>query len=232
MWNWVTGSTLVVVALFTPFEVAFLDAPTHVTDPLFVLGRFIDVVFFVDMCLQFITMTPHPDGGADHWISDWRTLCRNYLLSWFMLDFFSVAAAAFDVIPLVVGTASGEKDPLAAIRVIRILRLSKLVRLVRASKRIKEWYVQVATPRAIPIPTTTPASSKGALFLLFPVSSRPRSSARLLRAHPRRARTRAPRPRRRPALPFEQARRLLSARSTEGVHSTGGLTRPSRRRRP
>uniref|UniRef100_A0A7S2BN34 Ion transport domain-containing protein n=1 Tax=Haptolina brevifila TaxID=156173 RepID=A0A7S2BN34_9EUKA len=148
-WYWVTGLTLAVVAVFTPFEVAFLPAPTRAADPLFILGRFIDSVFLVDILLQFVLITPHPDSRNERWITDWRVLCRNYLLGWFCLDFFSLAAAVFDILPLLMGRADGEKDPLAAIRVVRVLRLSKLVRLVRASKRLKEWYVKIATPRAI-----------------------------------------------------------------------------------
>lgn len=58
MWDSVTSFTLLVIALFTPFEVAFLEAPTVGSDPLFVMGRVIDGIFIFDMLLHFVLMTP------------------------------------------------------------------------------------------------------------------------------------------------------------------------------
>ena len=96
-------------------------------------------------------MTPDSNNTL---ITDWRLICRHYLLGWFLLDLIALSSSAFDILPLALTSAGdlaerGEKSPLAAFRIVRILRLSKLIRLVRASKRLKELSVKVATPRAI-----------------------------------------------------------------------------------
>ena len=49
-WDSLTGIALVYVALITPFEVGFAEA-NHVG--LFVINRLVDVVFCVDIVLQF-----------------------------------------------------------------------------------------------------------------------------------------------------------------------------------
>jgi hypothetical protein len=48
------GISLTFVAIVTPYEVAFLDAPTvDSLGTLFVANRLIDFLFFIDMCIIF-----------------------------------------------------------------------------------------------------------------------------------------------------------------------------------
>ena len=60
IWDTLTTSALVWTALVTPFEVAMLEPPagwdTALTDPLFIINRLIDLLFFFDMLLQFALM--------------------------------------------------------------------------------------------------------------------------------------------------------------------------------
>ena len=48
----VTTTALIYTALLTPFEVGFLSASTTV-DVWFVINRLLDVIFILDMALQF-----------------------------------------------------------------------------------------------------------------------------------------------------------------------------------
>ena len=167
MWDMVTALTLLVVLGFTPFEVAFLESPTTASSPVFILGRVIDAVFAIDMALQFFTMVPKV-GEPGKLETRHSVIVGEYLRGWFVLDLFSLGASIFDFIPLYpeafgdaggsvgggdggedgAGTSQTKKSPLAFLRVVRALRLVKLIRLLRASRRLKEWSVKIATPRA------------------------------------------------------------------------------------
>jgi hypothetical protein len=149
MWDGFTSLTLIFIAVFTPFEVAFLPAPTSGGESLFVLGRVVDGVFILDMLLQFFLMIPKV-GEPGLLESNWRVIAVSYLQGWFILDLVAVSASAFDIIPVFVDVANdvGGRSPLATLRVVRILRLVKLIRLLKASKRIKAWTVKIAMPRA------------------------------------------------------------------------------------
>ena len=59
-WDSLTAAILIYIATFTPFEVAFLDAPTSATEPLFIVGRIVDAIFILDMILQFFMMVRAP----------------------------------------------------------------------------------------------------------------------------------------------------------------------------
>ena len=143
-----TAMLLLYIAIATPVEVAFMPAPTRADDPWFVMGRFIDFVFIVEMVLQFFIMTWRTDDPSKVETS-LKVISTNYLNGWFTIDVFSIAASAFDIIPIAMGNATGPKSPLSSFRVVRILRLAKLIRLLRASKRLKDWSVRLATPQSI-----------------------------------------------------------------------------------
>jgi len=155
-WDGVTSATLLFIAIFTPFEVAFLPAPTKedlvaqagLGFVLFVLGRVVDAIFIIDMLLQCFVMVPKI-GSPEKLETRWGVIVSTYLQGWFLLDLFSLGASAFDIIPLLSGTADGKKSPVTSFRVVRVLRLAKLIRLVRASARLKEFSVRMAWPRAV-----------------------------------------------------------------------------------
>ena len=149
MWDCLTGATLLFVAAFTPFEVAFLRAPTTATAPLFIVGRVVDSIFIVDIMLCFFIARPSK-ADPSRLETRWSVGARNYLCGWFVLDAISLVSSAFDIIPLFTGGGGGgKKSPLTGFRVIRILRLVKLVRLVRASSRLRALSVSVALPRSV-----------------------------------------------------------------------------------
>lgn len=175
LWNMLSSVVLVYIALFTPFEVAFIEPPTTMDDPLFILGRVVDIIFLIDMLLQFVTMIPRAESDSKKeskpamqpgTLDDrWPVIVSNYLQGWFLLDLISLGASSFDYIPFLVmntptddmarnvsladAAADSERlSILASFRVVRVLRLIKLARLLKASRRLKDWFTQIPTPRA------------------------------------------------------------------------------------
>ena len=76
-WDALTNVTLIFVATFTPFEIAFLPAQTSPNDELFILGRIVDCIFS-DMLLQLFLMVPKK-GEEDILETRWHVILRRYL---------------------------------------------------------------------------------------------------------------------------------------------------------
>lgn len=144
---------LAFTALVTPWEVAFLTPPGYV-DWLFVTNRLVDVVFLVDIFVQFNLM--YPAAGDTRWrrnyVTSRRLIARRYICSWFfMIDVFSTGLSVVDLIPFVTSeghSSSCDGDSaltqLKVLRTVRVLRLTKLLRLMRASRLLARWETKVA----------------------------------------------------------------------------------------
>jgi len=142
-WDIITSMALLYTAILTPFEVGFLEGCTGnvcFTDPWFYINRVLDVIFFVDMCLQFFVAFQSGNAlGGYTWVLDQRHIVRHYLRTWFALDAATVFfPAGFDLYVASLGSDADNVDKGAsrgsALRVLRALRIVKLVRLVRASR--------------------------------------------------------------------------------------------------
>lgn len=120
LWDCFTSLTLLFIAIFTPYEVAFLPAPTRGDSPLFILGRLIDAIFAIDMIVQILTMVPSAEE-PDKLETRWPVILRTYMEGWFLLDFVSLASSTFDIIPLINGSAEGKKSPVTTFRIVRVL---------------------------------------------------------------------------------------------------------------
>lgn len=147
LWDSFTALTLLFIAGFTPYEVAFLPAPTGYSDGIFILGRVIDFIFLLDMSVQFLTMIPKPDE-PDSYEEQHSVIANAYLRGWFPLDAVSIAASLFDFLPFWLAAGDTKLKSLTVLRVVRILRLIKLLRLLKASRVLKSWAVKIPTPRA------------------------------------------------------------------------------------
>ena len=131
----------------------FLSASGCV-DVWFVINRLLDIVFLIDMALQFcVVYQQASDRAADKdamWVTERRKIVRHYLLGWFPLDVLSIAPSVFDIIPIVEAAqqaaacgTSNVSEKLSGFRVIRAMRLIKLVRLVRASRLLSRWQARI-----------------------------------------------------------------------------------------
>jgi CRP-like cAMP-binding protein len=143
-------ASLVVVAVLTPFEVAFLASPFEM--PLasldgvalarFWLNRAIDGLFLADMVLQFFVMYPVPNRNARSmtYVRDLRLIARRYLTGWFLVDLVSIFP--FDVLGTVYESMVLEK--LRLLQVVRLLRLLRLARLVQSMRLLRRWQLEMS----------------------------------------------------------------------------------------
>ncbi|CAE7372709.1 Kcnh8 [Symbiodinium natans] len=71
------------IALVVPFQVCLLDSSF---DGLFVLSMCMDMVFFVDMILQFFTTYARTTPTGVVWEVRLRKIASQYLRTWFVFD--------------------------------------------------------------------------------------------------------------------------------------------------
>jgi hypothetical protein len=154
-WDLVTSTALIWTATVTPFESAFISpvlGPAAWEDPWFRINRVLDVVFSIDLMLQFFIAYQAGNDFAGHtWVTSHHKIVRHYVTSWFWLDAltvvlpctFDIILASEEVSSTVNGTqvakSGGLANNLGLLRVLRALRLIKLVRLVRASRLFQRW---------------------------------------------------------------------------------------------
>jgi len=99
-WDLVTSLALIFTAIITPVEVGFMaDPEDRWADPLFLTNRVVDVIFMIDMTLQFRLMVPSEGmDGSTEWLTEPKEIARRYVCSgWFFLDFFSIAVSGLDI---------------------------------------------------------------------------------------------------------------------------------------
>ena len=93
-WDTVASVALLYTATVTPFETAFIPAPIGWAecrnDPWFLANRALDIIFGVDMILQFfVAFQMGSTFGGYNWVTDHGTIIKHYLTTWFALDFVS-----------------------------------------------------------------------------------------------------------------------------------------------
>jgi len=134
-WDCLTALALLYTAVFTPVEVALFKTPTS-PDGLFWFNRVIDLIFLVDIVIQFL-LAYESDHQAGAWEVRLPVIARGYLSTWFVLDSASVLVSLVDVLDVTVDlrSTSGSFSPakLKILRIFRVLRLLKLARLYRGS---------------------------------------------------------------------------------------------------
>lgn len=152
MWDVVTSIALLYTATLTPFETAFVPpvlGPGAWGDVWFLLNRLLDIIFLVDLNMQFfIAYAEGNDFAGRVWVEDHKKIIVHYLTTWFALDATTVfLPGSFD---LYLASADLEGDDggaaaerLGSLRVLRALRLIKLVRLVRASRVFERWRAKI-----------------------------------------------------------------------------------------
>ena len=140
-WDLIATLALLYVALVTPFEVGFVapPPPPRWLSGLFLVNRFVDLVFIMDMLLQFRLAYKQENVSGTKWVTDAQTIVKHYASSfWFPLDLFSVLTSLFDIL------GDESMEDLTALRAVRTLRLIKLVKLARSSRIFKRWEMQMS----------------------------------------------------------------------------------------
>lgn len=155
-WDMVTSTALVYTATLTPFEVGFVpgsDGPAW-NNPWFWANRTLDVIFLIDMILQFFLAFERADAtGGTSQVSTHKEVVKHYLTTWFGLDFITLALPLSLDLSALGGDQSSDQsgkdpEPGKLLRVLRVLRLVKLMRLLRASRVVERWRSRVAISRS------------------------------------------------------------------------------------
>ena len=139
-WDLITALALLYTCFVTPFEVAIVSKAE--IGALFYINQVINMIFIVDMFVQFVM--PVPDSLSGELIRDHRILARRYLRGWFTVDLVSVLP--IDVIVAIAPNILPTENT-ALVRVfklMRILRLFKLMRVLRASRIMQRWENAIA----------------------------------------------------------------------------------------
>ena len=123
-WDMLTMWLLLYTAIWTPFEVAFVEEKR--LSPMYFVNMVINLAFFTDMILNFNLM--YFDEKLLKMISDRKLIAKRYLRGFFIIDFISILP--YDDITL----ATGSKANLKILRIVRIVRLAKLLRILRSSR--------------------------------------------------------------------------------------------------
>ena len=122
-WDMITMWLLLYTAIWTPYEVAFVEEKR--LSPMYFVNMCINLAFFFDMILNFNLM--YFDEKRLQMITDRKMIAKRYLKGFFIIDFISILP--YDDITL----ATGSKANLKILRIVRIVRLAKLLRILRSS---------------------------------------------------------------------------------------------------
>ncbi|XP_035218362.1 potassium voltage-gated channel protein eag-like [Stegodyphus dumicola] len=123
IWDWVILCLTFYTAIMVPYNVAFKNKTSEDVS-LLVLDSIVDVIFFIDIVLNFHTTFVGPGGEV---VSDPKIIRMNYLKSWFIIDLLS--CLPYDVF----NAFDHEEDQgigslFSALKVVRLLRLGRVVR--------------------------------------------------------------------------------------------------------
>ncbi|XP_064623498.1 potassium voltage-gated channel subfamily H member 1-like isoform X2 [Lineus longissimus] len=121
-WDWMILALTFYTAVMVPLNVAFKNK-TMDTVPLIVIDSIVDVIFFIDIILNFHTTFVGPDGEV---VSDPKVIRMNYLKSWFVIDLLS--CLPYDVFNAFQHLNEGISSLFSALKVVRLLRLGRVVR--------------------------------------------------------------------------------------------------------
>ncbi|XP_022241286.1 potassium voltage-gated channel protein eag-like, partial [Limulus polyphemus] len=123
IWDWIILCLTFYTAIMVPYNVAF-KSKTSEDVSFLVLDSIVDVIFFIDIVLNFHTTFVGPGGEV---VSDPKIIRMNYLKSWFIIDLLSC-------LPYDVFNAFDHDDDqgigslFSALKVVRLLRLGRVVR--------------------------------------------------------------------------------------------------------
>ena len=131
-----------------PKAAAHPSPPLH-SPPLFRDG--FSGIFLIDMALQFciIYRTQAAATRPAGWVHEPRRIAIHYVSTWFVVDFFTFAISAVDIVALCYGgtcdgSAGGNVGNLRTLLLLRAFRLFKLLRLTRLSRILTRWETQLA----------------------------------------------------------------------------------------
>ncbi|XP_061925656.1 potassium voltage-gated channel subfamily H member 6-like [Entelurus aequoreus] len=144
VWDWVILLLVIYTAIFTPYSATFLlsdqeeaamRACGYSCSPLNVVDLIVDIMFIVDIGINFRTTYVNSN---DEVVSQSSRIAVHYFKGWFLIDM--VAAIPFDLLiyrsgeEVVRGGGEGETTTL-----IGLLKTARLLRLVRVARKLDRY---------------------------------------------------------------------------------------------
>ncbi|XP_029950439.1 potassium voltage-gated channel subfamily H member 1-like [Salarias fasciatus] len=120
-WDWVILILTFYTAIMVPYNVSFKTKQNNVT--WLVVDSIVDVIFLVDIVLNFHTTFVGPAGEV---ISDPKLIRMNYVRTWFVIDLLS--CLPYDVINAFENVDEGISSLFSSLKVVRLLRLGRVAR--------------------------------------------------------------------------------------------------------
>jgi len=131
-WQTVMVVAMIAVALFVPYDTAFL-VPSLVWYEgviVFIMNRLLDILFLLDMAVTMNTCIPDPKTRGATFISNRSKIIHAYLCGWFTPDLLS--CFPYDAFELIL--PKSWFSSLKVVKVLRLIRLGKLLRILRANR--------------------------------------------------------------------------------------------------
>uniref|UniRef100_A0AAV2MFG5 Uncharacterized protein n=1 Tax=Knipowitschia caucasica TaxID=637954 RepID=A0AAV2MFG5_KNICA len=120
-WDWLILILTFYTAIMVPYNVSFKTKQNNVA--WLVLDSIVDVIFLVDIVLNFHTTFVGPAGEV---ISDPKLIRMNYVKTWFVIDLLS--CLPYDVINAFENVDEGISSLFSSLKVVRLLRLGRVAR--------------------------------------------------------------------------------------------------------
>ncbi|KAM6972482.1 potassium voltage-gated channel subfamily H member 1b [Aplochiton taeniatus] len=120
-WDWVILILTFYTAIMVPYNVSFKTKQNNVT--WLVVDSIVDVIFLVDIVLNFHTTFVGPAGEV---ISHPKLIRMNYVKTWFVIDLLS--CLPYDVINAFENVDEGISSLFSSLKVVRLLRLGRVAR--------------------------------------------------------------------------------------------------------
>ncbi|XP_051955240.1 potassium voltage-gated channel subfamily H member 5-like isoform X2 [Xyrauchen texanus] len=120
-WDWVILILTFYTAIMVPYNVSFKTKQNNLV--WLVLDSVVDVIFLVDIVLNFHTTFVGPGGEV---ISDPKLIRMNYLKTWFVIDLLS--CLPYDIINAFENVDEGLSSLFSSLKVVRLLRLGRVAR--------------------------------------------------------------------------------------------------------
>ena len=128
-WNLLIMMLTIYTAILLPIRLAFLEE-TGTSGALFFIDMFTDIVFVIDIFLNFFFVEEDVNGEM---IVNQKELAKKYIKSWLMIDI--VASIPVSIIIFFIDTSTG--DGLFTIRFLKLTKFTRLYRLLALFKMMK-----------------------------------------------------------------------------------------------
>uniref|UniRef100_A0A7S3GKG5 Cyclic nucleotide-binding domain-containing protein n=1 Tax=Palpitomonas bilix TaxID=652834 RepID=A0A7S3GKG5_9EUKA len=136
VWDPVMVVLLAYTACITPFQLAFLADTSHLSHPMFWIDRVIDVLFAVDMVINFRLGYVNEEGMVE---TTPRKVAKRYARSWFLIDLVSILPLDIVLDLFNVDTSSQVARVPKLLRILRLFKLLKIARVFRMTRILRRW---------------------------------------------------------------------------------------------